>query len=343
MVKAAVVILNYNGAELLKQFLPSVIQHTPSWCRIIVADNASTDQSLEVLQVAFPHIERIELKQNKGFAGGYNQALKQVNAEYYILLNSDIEVTGNWVDPVINFLDQNAQVAACQPKIKSYHHKEYFEHAGGAGGYIDFLGYPFCRGRIFEQTEKDTHQYDDIAEVFWASGAAMFIRSKVFHQMDGFDETFFAHMEEIDMCWRIKRSGHQIFYIPQSVVYHVGGGTLHKSNPRKTYLNFRNNLIMLFKNLQSDSIKQVFFVRLFLDKLAALRFLFSGQPKDAWAVVKAYAFIISHFGRLKQQRKKSVMPFVKVFGIYHRSIVAEHFLRMKKYYFDLNPDYFKDT
>src|SRR5690606_32957114 len=239
--KVAVVILNFNGAKLLKQFLPSVIKHTPSWCEIIVADNASTDNSLQVMKEYFPHIRIIPLSENTGFAGGYNRALKQVDAEYYVLLNSDIEVTPQWVESVIQFMDANKDVAACQPKILAYHQKNEFEHAGASGGFMDYLGYPFCRGRLFNTLEKDSGQYNQPIEIFWATGACMFIRSNEYHAAGALDEYFFAHMEEIDLCWRLKRKGLRLFCIPQSQVFHVGGGTLHKSNPRKTYLNFRNN------------------------------------------------------------------------------------------------------
>ncbi len=296
----AVVILNFNGAKLLKQFLPSVIEHTPSWCEIIVADNASTDNSLQVMKEYFPHIRIIPLSENTGFAGGYNRALKQVDAEYYVLLNSDIEVTPQWVEPVIQFMDANKDVAACQPKILAYHQKNEFEHAGASGGFMDYLGYPFCRGRLFNTLEKDSGQYNQPIEIFWATGACMFIRSKEYHAAGALDEYFFAHMEEIDLCWRLKRKGLKLFCIPQSQVFHVGGGTLHKSNPRKTYLNFRNNLMMLYKNLPPQKMLPVLISRIMLDKLAGISFFFSGNVKDTIAVYKAYFYILKNYKRLRK-------------------------------------------
>lgn len=338
--RVAVVILNYNGAELLRQFLPSVVRHTPSWCEIIVADNASTDHSLEVLHKEFSTIRIITLSENTGFAGGYNRALQQVEAEYYVLLNSDIEVTPNWVEPVLSFMDKHPNVAACQPKILAYHQKRSFEHAGASGGFIDFLGYPFCRGRIFSTLEEDKAQYDDITEIFWATGACMFIRSKVFHSSEGLDERFFAHMEEIDLCWRMKRNGMKLFCVPQSYVYHVGGGTLDKSNPRKTYLNFRNNLMMLYKNLPPKNIFPVLFIRIILDKLAILKFLLSGNVKDALAVYKAYLYILKNIKHLKQERKNSQTPFREVSAVYKKSLVISYYLKKKNYFSGLDSSKF---
>lgn len=330
--KVAVVILNYNGEQLLKQFLPSVIKHTPSWCEIIVADNASTDNSIVMLKNDFPDIRTIALTENTGFAGGYNHALKQVDAEYYVLLNSDIEVTAQWIEPVIAFMDAHQDVAACQPKILSYHQKDEFEHAGASGGFIDYLGYPFCRGRVFSSIEKDIGQYDNPVEIFWATGACMFIRSKEYHIAGALDECFFAHMEEIDLCWRLKRKGLKLFCIPQSCVYHVGGGTLHKSNPRKTYLNFRNNLMMLYKNLPPGSMFSVFFIRIILDDIAAIRFLFSGNIKDTLAVYKAYFYFIKNLKRLRAQRRNSGIPFMEVSCIYKKSLVVAYYFKKKQHF-----------
>ena len=237
----AVVILNWNGKKYLEQFLPSLIEHTGSDAEIVVADNASTDDSLSFLKTNFPSIRVIQNTTNGGFARGYNLALKQVEADYYVLLNSDIEVTANWLKPVISMMEQDEKIGACQPKIRSFHHRNSFEYAGAAGGYIDEYGYPFCRGRLFLTIEEDNGQYDDTVEISWASGACMFVRSRLFHQLGGLDDDFFAHMEEIDFCWRLHNYGYRVMYCPGSTVYHIGGGTLPKASWRKTYFNFRNN------------------------------------------------------------------------------------------------------
>ncbi|MDF1675256.1 MAG: glycosyltransferase family 2 protein, partial [Vicingaceae bacterium] len=239
----AVVILNWNGKHFLEKFLPSLIEHT-SFAELIVADNCSTDDSLSFLKENFPQIRIITLAENYGFAKGYNEALKQVNSDVYVLLNSDVEVTENWLQPCLEILKKDNDMAACQPKIKAFHQKTYFEYAGAAGGFIDKYGYPFCRGRIFETLEEDNNQYDEEIEIFWATGACLVIRADIYHELNGLDSFFFAHMEEIDLCWRIQNRGKKIKYVPQSTVFHVGGGTLHKSKPQKTFLNFRNNLIM---------------------------------------------------------------------------------------------------
>jgi len=285
--KVAVVILNWNGKHFLEKFLPSVIQFSPE-NSIYVADNSSTDDSVSFLKSTFPEVNIVLNSINGGFAKGYNESLKKINAEYYVLLNSDVEVTENWINPIIEFMDEHSNVAACQPKVLSYNNKSEFEYAGACGGFMDKYGYPFCRGRLFDVCENDKGQYNDIAEIVWATGACMFVRSKVFHQLNGFDEDFFAHMEEIDLCWRMRNIGRQIFVIPQSVVYHVGGGTLNKSNPKKTFLNFRNNLITLLKN---DSSKFIFFkicYRLLLDGIAGLAFLCKGKFADCFAIIKAH-------------------------------------------------------
>ena len=239
MTKTAVVILNYNGEKFLREFLPVVIKLSGN-AKIVVADNGSTDLSVELLKQKFPTVELIRLDNNYGFCGGYNRALKQVEAEYYVLLNSDVEVTPEWLEPLVALLDSSSDIAAAQPKVLSYNDKDHFEYAGAAGGFMDSLGYPFCRGRLFDITEKDTGQYNDTREVFWATGACLIIRSAVYHKLGGLDEDFFAHMEEIDLCWKVQRAGHKVYYCGTSHVFHVGGGTLSKSNPRKTYYNLRN-------------------------------------------------------------------------------------------------------
>jgi GT2 family glycosyltransferase len=284
--KVSVVILNYNGEKLLQQFLPSVVQHSGK-AQIIVADNGSTDQSVDYVKFNFPGVDIIRLEQNHGFCGGYNLALQKVESTYYVLLNSDVEVTHGWLTPLIELFEKDSLMAAVQPKILSYHQKDHFEYAGAGGGYLDSFGYPFCRGRLFNYTEKDTGQYNDTREVFWASGACMVIRSDIYHKLGGFDETFFAHMEEIDLCWRIQRSGLKICYCGSSTVYHVGAGTLSRSNPRKTYYNFRNGLSLICKHLPGNQLLYKFPIRLLLDYAAAFKFLVEGHWADAKAVIQA--------------------------------------------------------
>jgi GT2 family glycosyltransferase len=293
--RVSVVILNWNGKTFLQQFLPRVMDHLPAWATVVVADNASTDHSIQYVKQVFPEIRTIELHENLGYAGGYNTALKQIAADYYILLNSDIEVAAGWIEPVINLMEGNPKIAACQPKILSYNQPAFFEYAGASGGYIDKYGYPFCRGRMFQTLEKDDGQYDDSRQVFWASGACLFVRADIFHKLGGFDERFFAHMEEIDLCWRMNNAGYEVMVCPTSVVFHVGGGTLPKSNPHKTFLNFRNNLWMLAKNMPTGTLVKTLIVRIFLDKMAACKFLASGHPGECMAVFKAYAAFIKHY------------------------------------------------
>ncbi|MCF0159845.1 MAG: glycosyltransferase family 2 protein [Bacteroidaceae bacterium] len=286
MKKTAVVILNYNGAEMLRRFLPGVLLHSgPD--RVIVADNASTDRSLEVLSREFPAVPVIRLDQNYGFAEGYNQALAQVEAEYVVLLNNDVEVTANWLAPLEEYMDSHPEAAACQPKIRSYRNKERFEYAGAAGGFIDRYGYPFCRGRVLDCVEQDHGQYDDITEVFWATGAALFIRLEDYRRAGGLDGRFFAHMEEIDLCWRLRSRGRKIACVPRSVVFHVGGATLSKDNARKTFLNFRNNLLMLYKNLPESELRPVLRTRTLLDFIALVQFILKMDFPNARAVWKA--------------------------------------------------------
>ena len=269
MDKVAIVILNWNGEKMLDQYLPSVLQYSRDEATVYVADNASTDHSLDLLRDRFPEVKLIILDKNWGFAEGYNKALAQIEAEYYLLLNSDIEVTPHWLTPMISFMDKHEGVAACQPKLLSVFDKEKFEYAGASGGFIDRYGYPFCRGRLFDVVEKDHGQYDDHAEVLWATGAALLVRARIYNKVGGLDGRFFAHNEEIDMCWRIRLQGYRIFCIPESRIYHVGGGTLPKGNPMKTFLNFRNNLTMLYKCLPDNELKYVMRWRWFLDYLAA--------------------------------------------------------------------------
>lgn len=288
MDKIAVVILNWNGCEMLRSFLPSVVACSEADGAVVyVADNGSTDQSVEMLQQEFPSVRCLVLGQNYGFAEGYNRALKLVDAEYVVLLNSDVEVTEHWLRPMVDYLDAHPEVAACQPKIRSWRQKQMFEYAGAAGGFIDCYGYPYCRGRVMEVVEEDKGQYDTVRPVFWATGAALFIRLKDYQETGGLDARFFAHMEEIDLCWRLRARGRGLVCVPQSVVYHVGGATLKKGSPRKTYLNFRNNLLMLYKNLPESELRSVMRARFWLDYVAALSFLLKGQVADARAVVRA--------------------------------------------------------
>lgn len=336
--KVAVVILNWNGQKFLEKFLPSVIKYSQNDASIIVADNKSTDNSIDFLKENFPQIRIIENKENGGFAKGYNDALAQVEAEYYILLNSDIEVTENWIKPVIDLMDSDPNIAVCQPKIRSYSEPKMFEYAGAAGGYIDKYGYPFCRGRLFQSMEEDTGQYDDIVDVFWATGACMFVKSSIYHKFGGLDNDFFAHMEEIDFCWRLKNSDYRIIYCPNSVVFHVGGGTLPKISWRKTYLNFRNNFTLLYKNLPSNQILKVFLIRLPLDGLASIKFLFDGGFKDFFAVAKAHFSF--YFSLRKQHKKRKSIHHKQVKGMYKGAIVFDYFLKKKKTFKVLSPDKF---
>jgi GT2 family glycosyltransferase len=288
MKKVAIVILNWNGNGMLQRFLPSILQYSnPDDATVYVADNGSTDGSVDMLHREFPDIRVIELGQNYGFAEGYNLALEKVKEEYVVLLNSDVEVSKAWLEPLVTYMDAHPEVAACQPKIRSWHNKDRFEYAGAAGGFLDAYGYPFCRGRIMHVVEKDNGQYDTIVPVFWATGAALFIRLNDYLRNGGLDRRFFAHMEEIDLCWRLRARGRGIVCVPQSVVYHVGGATLKKESPEKTFLNFRNNLVMLYKNLPEKDLARVMRVRMFLDYLAAFFFLLKGQFSNAGAAFDA--------------------------------------------------------
>lgn len=304
MSSTAVVILNYNGRALLERFIPSVVTYSSS-ARIIVVDNASTDQSLAWLSQHYPSIEQIALTKNLGFCGGYNLALKQVQAERYVLLNSDVEVTSGWLTPMEAVLDRFPDIAAVQPKVLSEQHRDHFEYAGAGGGMMDAMGYPFCRGRMFYHLEKDEHQYDDERDIFWSSGACMMIRSEWYHKLGGLDEDFFAHMEEIDLCWRLQRAGQRVYYTGASTVYHLGGGTLSSSNPRKTYLNFRNGLSLIYNNMTPSELLLKFPLRLALDWVAAIKFVLAGTVRDGLAVWKAHAHFFRNFQNEVARRKRS--------------------------------------
>ncbi|PMC07189.1 glycosyltransferase family 2 protein [Hoylesella timonensis] len=286
--KVAVVILNWNGKKMLGKYLPTLLQHLQESVEVFVADNASTDGSVALLKEKFPTVKRILLDKNWGFAEGYNQALRQINATYYILLNSDIEVSSGWLSPLITWMDAHPETAACQPKLLSIRQRDYFEYAGACGGFIDKYGYPFCRGRVFDVVEKDEGQYNEVCPILWATGACLMIRATDYWKVGGLDGRFFAHNEEIDLCWRLRAMGREIYCIPESKVYHVGGGTLPKNNPMKTYLNFRNNLTMLYKNLETDELQHVMRVRWWLDYVAAFKMLIlDGHWGDFKAVFKA--------------------------------------------------------
>ena len=301
-------------------------------CEIIVADNASTDGSVAFIREQFPQVRLIQLDQNYGFCEGYNRALKQVEAKYYVLLNSDVRVPQGWTEPILELMESDESIAVCQPKILSHLHPDFFEYAGAAGGMIDTLGYPFCRGRLFETLEEDNGQYDDVQEIFWATGACMFVRSDVFHGLGGLEPAFFAHMEEIDFCWRAKNTGHKVMYNGHSKVYHLGGGTLHKSNPRKTFLNFRNGFALLYKNLPTKELISTLTLRVLLDWIAALRMLMAGQTKDARAVLDAHADLLRNSSYWGKQRKKQYHKgdFPRQAGVYKGSVVWEYFVRQKR-------------
>lgn len=333
--KVAVVILNWNGEKFLRQFLPILIQYTqiPD-VEIVVADNASADGSLELITNKFPMVRVIQLEENYGFAGGYNKALAQIESEYYVLLNSDVEVTENWLDVLIEYMDQNPDVMACQPKIRSFAKRNYFEHAGAAGGYIDFLGFPFCRGRIFNVVEEDKGQYDEITDVFWATGACLMIRSEMYRKIGGLDDVFFAHMEEIDLCWRINARGYRITCNPQSMVYHVGGGTLNAEHPHKTYLNFRNNLLMLYKNVPQKILSEILFWRKVLDYVAALQMMAQGKFENAKSVLQARKDFEAMMPKFEEKRNENILYATRSEfpTMLDKSIVKQFYFNSKKTY-----------
>lgn len=329
--KTAVVILNWNGAQMLRQFLPSVIAYSGN-AQIIVADNASTDDSAQVVRQEFPGVRLILLEKNHGFADGYNHALQQVEADYVVLLNSDVEVTDGWLQPMESYLDEHPEVAACQPKLLAFRNKTQFEYAGASGGFIDRYGYPYCRGRVMGNVETDNGQYNDVCSVFWATGAALMIRLHDYRSVGGLDGRFFAHMEEIDLCWRLRSRGRGIVCVPQSTVYHVGGATLKKENPRKTFLNFRNNLLMLYKNLPEEELKGVMRTRCLLDYMAWLQYVLKFDRKNARAVLNArkeYKQIRSGFTPQRQENlSKAVLaaiPQRKPF-----SLIWQYYVKGKK-------------
>ncbi len=337
--RVAVVILNWNGKKWLEKFLPSVVDFNPSCSKIIVVDNASSDDSIDFLKQKYPQIEIIQHTSNEGFSNGYNKALLTIDAEYYVLLNSDVEVTANWMEPIIALMDRDKSIAACQPKIKAFGDKTKFEYAGAAGGFIDTYGYPFCRGRILNTIEEDCGQYDDEREIFWATGACLFVRAEYFHLVQGFDEDFFAHMEEIDLCWRLKNRGYKIMYSSASTVFHVGGGTLNKINPQKTYLNFRNNLQLILKNHSPNFLFFKLFFRLSLDGLAATKFLFSGQLNHSVAVLRAHKSFYFRLWKMLKKREelKTNITNYTTSAVYFNSIIADYYLRRKTTFKEIDP------
>ncbi len=329
IIRASVAILNWNGYELLQRFLPSVVACTPCYAEVVVIDNGSTDDSLQLLASQFPTVRVVTLDQNYGFAEGYNRGIVELETTYVVLLNSDVEVTQGWLDPLVNYCDAHPVVAACQPKLLAYNQRTHFEYAGASGGYIDRYGYPFCRGRIFDTVEEDKGQYNDVQPVFWATGAALFVRREVYNEVGGLDNSFFAHMEEIDLCWRIHLAGHEIVVVPQSEVYHLGGATLAAGNPRKTYLNFRNNLLMLHKNLPRKAATSVLLLRMLLDGVAWVKFVVSRQWGDAGAVWRAHR----DFRKMRRNYPQPATEnMLATFPEGRQCIVFDYYLRGRKRY-----------
>ncbi len=339
--KVAIVILNWNGVELLKTYLPDVVRYSDiDGAVVYVADNNSTDDSLSFIKRNFPTVKLVLLDKNYGFAGGYNRALRQIEAEYFLLLNSDVAPGKDWLPPLLRVMDSDEEVAVCSSKIKSYKQPELFEYAGAAGGFIDKYGFPFCRGRVFDHIEKDEGQYDSTIPVFWGSGAAMLIRSDIYNSCNGLDEDFFAHMEEIDLCWRIKNRGYKIMSVYDSEVFHLGGGTLNQQNSHKTYLNFRNNLFMLVKNLPKKRFKRRMLIRMILDGIATAHFLVKGEFSFFYAVVKAHFSFYRNLGTMLIKRNK-LLPGVKVNShneIFKGSLVWHFFIRKRRTYNELKID-----
>ena len=341
MDKLGIIILNWNGKKHLETYLPSVISNSGEH-KVVVVDNNSSDDSVSFLKLTYPQIELIHNIENGGFAKGYNDGLEQIKGrfDYYVLLNSDVEVTANWISPILDLMEKDKTVSACQPKVLAYKNKTKFEHAGASGGYLDKNGYPFCRGRIFDDVEEDKGQYDTIEEIFWATGACMFVRSRLFHELGGFDEDYFAHMEEIDLCWRMKLHGQKIMVNPNSVVYHLGGGTLNYLSPRKVFLNFRNSLFTLYKNYRGKFLFFKILWRIFLDYIAVFAFVLNGEFKGSWQIIKAQFNFLKQFGAMKKKRK-SLLESTKGKkanrkGIYNKSVVFSRFIKFKKHFSDLN-------
>lgn len=333
MIKTAVVVLNWNGISWLQKFIKPVVRFSASRDTVVyLADNGSTDGSAQWVSENYSNVVVIRFEENHGFAGGYNLALKQINAKYFVLLNSDVEVTEGWLDPMIEHLDQNPDVASCQPRIRSFHNRDYFEYAGAAGGYIDKFGYTFCRGRIFENVEKDTGQYDDCTDIFWSSGACMMVRSEAWMQCGGFDYDFFAHMEEVDLCWRFHLAGFRVSSVPGSIVYHAGGGSLPYDSKLKIYLNFRNNLFLLYKNLPDNKLHKIIFIRKILDGVAALMFILKGRPGNVIPVWKAHIdyYKSAKSLKIKRQSVKNLIKDKTFSHLVNKSIVFRFYIKGEK-------------
>lgn len=328
-------ILNWNGRRYLEQFLPSVLATDYPRFSVVLADNASTDDSVTFVRERFPSVEIQVLAENYGFARGYNEALKNLEADYYVLLNSDVEVTPGWVTPIVGLLETTPRAAACMPKLRAWHQRDHFEYAGGAGGWLDSLGYPFSRGRVFDVTEADSGQYDTVQPVFWASGAALFIRASAWHEVGGLDPFFFAHQEEIDLCWRLQRAGYGVYCCPHAVVYHVGGGTLPKGNSRKTFLNFRNNHIMLAKNLAPSERWWKIPYRILLDQVAGLKGLLAGDSGYFFAINRAHFAFYKWLWRNKQRDRLPKPPLRRLRGVYPGNLIWQHFVRRRNYFRDI--------
>ena len=327
--KIAIVILNWNGEKLLEQFLPSIVNFSSELATIYVADNASTDHSIKFVKEQFPLVQIIENATNGGYAKGYNDALNSIEADIYCLINSDVEVTENWIPPILEVFKDEDNTAIIQPKLLDFKDKNKFEYAGAAGGFVDLYGYPYCRGRVFNHLEEDTNQYNDVTEIFWASGACFFIRAKVYHQLSGFDEDYFAHQEEVDLCWRAQHEGFQVKYVGTSTVYHVGGATLQETNPHKTFLNFRNSLLNVIKNVPKQWFLFVVFTRFILDGIAGVKFLVELRPIHTFAILKAHLSVYKNFYKFLQKRKKLQKKYV-----YnpHTSVVWQYFILKRRYF-----------
>lgn len=332
MKKVAIVILNWNGSKLMEKFLPSVVNNCPDWAEVIVADNGSTDDSLEMLQTKFPQVRILPFSTNYGFAEGYNRAIYQIDHEYCVLLNSDVEVTPNWMDAPIAAMDADKNIACVQPKIRAQRNKEYFEYAGAAGGFIDKFGYPYCRGRIFDKVEKDNGQYDDPIDILWATGACLFVRTAIYKEVGGLDSGFFAHQEEVDMCWRLRSRGYRLLCIPASIVYHVGGATLNVESPRKTFLNFRNNLLMLYKNSSEKDLNSILRIRRILDYVAAFKFLLEGHWANAKAVYEARKAFHEMLPEYTEKRKVNLArtKLSSIPELKQNSLLVDFYLKGKK-------------
>ena len=332
--KVAVVILNWNGKSLLEKFLPSVLKYSKDEADIYVADNNSTDDSILFLKKNYPEIKIIQNNMNGGYAKGYNDALQHIDADVYALVNSDIEVTSGWLSPIIDQFKKNQKTVAIQPKLLDFKDKSKFEYAGAAGGFVDFMGYPYCKGRIFMDLETDQNQYDNSYDIFWATGACFFIRSEIYHQLNGFDEDYFAHQEEIDLCWRIQNEGYKIQYVGASTVYHVGGATLQESNPHKTFLNFRNSLFTIVKNVPKRFVFFVVFFRLILDGIAGVKFLLELRPVHTWSIIKAHFSFYANLPKMLKKRKHISFKQTKYFHTF--SIVWQHFILRKNKFTEIN-------